>query len=305
MKFISVLLLFFLINSNFIAQRFVERELVINPMFTELQSLPKSSLNWIPSISAWGNFGYYTLQDREHTWNQKLGMLIEIFRLNEKSDLFFVSNIEFIANDRNNIHFNPSAMIWEEGFMYTHRFNQSFLQIGYFHRCKHNVDNLNEGYERSLIFGGLLCKYIFPVIESNSRISSFMALRAEVSTICQDYRIPVEFLDITPSIEELLGITSINFNNRYSLSKNFGIYLNAYGSLNFFGNETSFWNRFNSLKEIQVNGGISCGIAIEGNADFRIGINAEYFSDNMIDPYPKSSVLLSIGVFVLDPKAIL
>ncbi|MEN8194489.1 MAG: hypothetical protein ABFS12_16840 [Bacteroidota bacterium] len=305
MKLSYIFFLYLILNASLSAQRLAEREIIINPLFTELQSQQDESLRWMPSISAWGGFGYYAVGDNQHAWDQKLGVLIEIFRLGENSDLFFVSHIEFIANDNNDIRFNPSALIWEEGFMYTHRFNQSFLQIGYFHRCKHDVDNLSAGYERSMIFGGLLCKYIFPVFELNKRGKSYLALRSEISTICQDYRVPNKYMEYHPSFEQLIGITSLNFNNRYSFSKNFGIYLNTYASLNFFGNETSFWKRFNSLQAIQFNGGISFGFAIEGNAHFRIGLNAEYISDNMIDPIPTSSTLLSIGVFVLDPKAIL
>ena len=305
MKLYYILIFLMILNAALTAQRLVERDIIINPMFTELPPTQNDSLRWIPSISAWGGFGYYALGDREHAWNQKLGVLIEIFRFGEKSDLFLVSHIEFIANNRNNIRFNPRAVIWEEGFMYTCRFNQSFLQIGYFHRCKHDVDNLSEGYERSMIFGGLLCKYIQPVVKASTHKSSYLALRTEISTIRQDLRIPEKYMGATPSFEQLLGIAAINFNNRRSISRYFGIYLNAYASINFFGKNNGFWNRFNSLQTVQFNGGISIGFAIEGNAHFRFGLNAEYLSDNMIDPVPTSSSLLSIGILILDPKAIL
>ena len=46
-------------------------------------------------------------------------------------------------------------------------------------------------------------------------------------------------------------------------------------------------------------------LRLEGNAHFRFGLNAEYLSDNMIDPIPTNSSLLSIGILILDPKAIL
>ena len=305
MKTCCFLTLLVILNTILVAQRLVGREIIINPMFTELPSDQRDSLRWMSSVSAWGGFGYYAMGDREHAWYQKLGVLIELFRNGEESNFFFESNIEFIANDRNDIGFNPSAIIWEEGFMYTLRLNQSFLQIGYFHRCKHNVDNLSEGYERTLVFGGLLFKYILPVTKPSSHQWSYLALRTEIYTIRQDLRVPDKFKELNPNFKQLLGTVALNLNNHKSLSRHFGVYLNAYGSLNFFGINKGFLDRFNSLQTVQFNGGFSTGFAIQGAAHFRIGLNVEYFSDNIIDPFPKSSFLLSLGIMIIDPKAML
>jgi len=305
MKSCCFLTLLVILSTTLVAQRLVGREFIINPMFTELPLAQRDSLRWMSSIAAWGGFGYYAMGDREHAWHQKLGILIELFRLGEQASFSFESHTEFIANDRNNIRFNPRALIWEEGFMYTWRLNQSFLQIGYFHRCKHDVDNLSEGHERTLIFGGLLFKYILPVTKPSTNQRSYLALRTEIYTLRQDLRIPDKFMGLNPNFEQLLGTVAINLNNRKSLSKHFGVYLNAYGSLNFFGINKGFLDRFNSLQTVQFNGGVSTGFAIQGGAHFRIGLNVEYFSDNMIDPFPKSSLLLSLGILIIDPKAML
>ena len=305
MKTCCFLTLLVILSTTLVAQRLVEREIIINPMFTELPSAQRDSLRWMSSVSAWGGFGYYAMGDREHAWYQKLGILIELFRLGEQSSFSLESNIEFIANDRNDIRFNPSALICEEGFMYTWRLNQSFLQIGYFHRCKHDIDNLSEGQERTLIFGGLLFKYILPITKPSTHQRSYLALRTELYTIRQDIRVPDKFMELNPNVKQLLGTVALNINNRKSLSRSFGVYLNAYGSLNFFGINNGFLNRFNSLHTVQFNGGVSTGFAIQGGAHFRIGLNLEYFSDNMIDPFPKSSFLLSLGILIIDPKAML
>lgn len=305
MKTCCFLTLFLILSTTLVAQRLVEREIIINPMFTELPSSQRDSLQWMSSLSAWGGFGYYAVGDREHAWYQKLGVLIELFRHGEESSFFFESNIELIANDRNILGFNPRAIIWEEGFMYTLRLNQSFLQIGYFHRCKHDLDNLREGVERTLIFGGLLFKYILPVIKATAHQKSYLALRTEIYTLRQDFRLPEKYMELNPNLEQLLGTLALNFNSRKSLSKNFGVYLNAYGSLNFFGENNGFLDRFNSLQTVQFNGGVSAGFAIQGGAHFRIGLNLEYFSDTVIEPFPKSSLLLSLGIMIIDPKAML
>jgi hypothetical protein len=305
MKLCCFLTLLVILSTTLVAQRLVEREVIINPMFTELPLAQRDSLRWMSSVSAWGGFGFYAIGDREHEWQQKLGILIELFRLGNHASFSFESHIGLIANDRNDIRFNPSALIWEEGFMYTWRLNQSFLQIGYFHRCKHDVDNLIEGHERTLIFGGLLFKYILPIAKQSTHQETYLALRTELYTIRQDTRIPDKFMELNPNLKQLLGTVALNLNNRKSLSRNFGVYLNAYASLNFFGINNGFLNRFNSLQTVHFNGGVSTGFAIQGGAHFRIGLNVEYFSDNMIDPFPKSSLLLSLGILIIDPKAML
>lgn len=293
------------LNTTLAAQRLVERELIINPMFTDLPVVQRDEMRWMSSVAGWGGFGHYAVGDGEHAWYQKLGLLLELFRFGEQASFSFVSHIEFVANDKNNIRFNPRALIWEEGFLYTHRLSQSFLQIGYFHRCKHDVDNLSEGHERSLIFGGLLFKFILPLTEPATRQWSYLALRSEIYTIRQDSRFPEEFMEFNPNLEQLLGTGAFNLNTRKSLSRRFGVFVNAYGSLNFFGLNRGFVNRFNSLQTVRFNGGISAGFAVQGAAHFRIGLNLEYFSDTAIDPFPKSSSLLSMGILVTDPKAML
>jgi len=300
--FIVVLFIF---NTILFAQRLVEREIIINPLFTELPSIQYDESSWISSVYAWGSFGNYTVGDSEHEWYQKLGMLIELYRLGNNTSLSFESHIEFIANDRNSLGFNPRALIWEEGFLYTKRNSQSFWQIGYFHRCKHDVDNFIDGHERSLIFGGLLFKYILPLTEHNSNQWSYLAIQTEIYTILQDYRLPDKYMEFYPNIEQLLGSATLNFSTNNSISKYLGIYVNAYGSLNFFGSNRGFSSRFRSLHTIQFNGGVSTGFAIQGDAHFRIGLNFEYFSDTTIEPIPVNSSLFSIGIMVVDPKAML
>ncbi|MCH7782246.1 hypothetical protein IID62_04200 [candidate division KSB1 bacterium] len=97
MKTCCFLTLLVILNTILVAQRLVGREIIINPMFTELPSDQRDSLRWMSSVSAWGGFGYYAMGDREHAWYQKLGVLIELFRNGEESNFFFESNIEFIA----------------------------------------------------------------------------------------------------------------------------------------------------------------------------------------------------------------
>ena len=117
----------------------VQRGIIINPLFNESLSISHSKSKTISSVYGWGSFGNYVVDDAEHEWYHKLGMLIELYRIGKKLNLSFESHIEFTANDRNTLGFNPRAIIWEEGLLFTKRYNDSFWQIGYFHRCKHDI----------------------------------------------------------------------------------------------------------------------------------------------------------------------
>ncbi|MDX1699894.1 MAG: hypothetical protein R3250_04705, partial [Melioribacteraceae bacterium] len=220
-------------------------------------------------------------------------------------NISFESHIEFIANDRNTLGFNPRAIIWEEGFLFTNRHDNSFWQVGYFHRCKHDIDNYNERQERSMIYGGLLFKYITPLKKHEFNNWIYLSLRSELYTILQDERSPQKHMEIKPNIEQLIGSLSLNLNSNYGISKDFGFYYNIYGSANFFSQYKSFFNRFKSLHEIQLSGGVSAGLTLQGDAHIRLGLNYEYIPDNLIDIIPTSSSLLSFGIMIVDPQAML
>ncbi len=95
MKTCCFLTLLVILSTTLVAQRLVGREIIINPMFTELPSAQRDSLRWMSSVAAWGGFGHYAMGDREHAWYQKLGVLIELFRLGEQSSFSLDGNAAF------------------------------------------------------------------------------------------------------------------------------------------------------------------------------------------------------------------
>lgn len=77
----------------------------------------------------------------------RLNGVIEIFK--SKRDIILLSlNNELNANSLNDISFNPRQAIWEENLVYLHNLgkfnNKHFIyNINLFHRCKHDIDNLD------------------------------------------------------------------------------------------------------------------------------------------------------------------
>lgn len=297
MKFVVFIVLMFFASAN--CQRISERMSIFNPLFNEDADIPGNELEWMTAISGWGEFGKYSfVTDAGHEWYQKLGMFFEFFRKGDKYSLIALGNIEFIADPNNEINFNPRAAFWEEGLLFTKRIYTDFWQVGYFHRCKHDIDNIETGEERSLIYGSILGKYIAPFTLPFGMLT--VAVRGDLYTIRQDSR--KAFEDVQPNLEYLISSTGINVNFKETLTEMFGVYINTNASIHLYGSEGGFFSRFNKLAKPGYNTGFEAGISITGNLKFKVGMRYEYLSDAGITMIPQGAHLLSIGLSLNPPE---
>ncbi len=295
-------------------QRFPDRWFTINPLMHQLEANENTGWSWMHSNAGWGEFGgYRIIRDHEHAWIQRLGGYIELFRISETTSLAFLGSIEFIANADNDIRFNPRAIFWEEGFLFTQKTGNSFWQIGYMHRCKHDIDNLNLGRERSLIFGSVQGKYIIPFALTNTSTNTkyashgLLALRADLYTIRQDDRNPSVFSSYLPQVKSMLATFGGALHLRTSLPlpvKPLGLYVTTWGALNFYGDKQEIFLKFDTVRSILFQGGIGGGIAVEGRAHLRLGISYEYLSDTGINPFPEHANLITISITMIPPTSI-
>lgn len=289
-----------------IGQRIPDRMYVFNPLFNSADHAPANETKYINSVGGWGEFGAYRIErDAEHNWYIKLGSFIEFFRTGDRKSFAFISNVEFIANPDNDIRFKPRALIWEEGFVYTGKTDSYFWQIGYFHRCKHDLDMYFYRKQRSMIFGSIQSKFIFPLDLWNEKDNAIFGVRTELYTIRQDERFPSQWMSYSYNWNQLIGTAGFNFNFTKEISPEyFNYYFNSYLHVNLFSSNEGYLNRFKDVNRATLNGGITTGIAIRGNAEFRIGLSYEYLSDTSVNPYPESAHLISIGVTVLNHTSI-
>lgn len=288
------------------AQRFPDRWFTINPLMNTLHPTREGEWSWMHSSGGWGEFGAYRLvRDAEHAWIQRLGTFIELFRVGNEASLAFVGDIEFIANPDNDIRFNPRAVFWQEGFLYTQRAGTSYWQVGYFHRCKHDVDNFILRRERSLIYGSLQAKYLLPLTIDDGATSALAVFRADLYTIRQDDRIPSSYSAQTPHVKRMLGTAGAILHLRRPLSvRPLGLYATYWGMVNFYGTKESVLPKFDRIAQSTFQGGAAAGLAIEGNTHFRLGFTYEYLSDTGLNPYPEHAHLLTLGVTVVNPAAL-
>lgn len=283
------------------SQRFPDRWLTLNPL-TSPMSTPGPTVQWMHATGGWGEFGGYRLvRDKDHAWLQRLGGFLELYREGDERSLAFLGHIEFIADADNDIRFNPRAILWEEGFLYTQRWGGSYWQAGYFHRCKHDVDNLVVGKERSLIFGGLLFRYLSPFPFNGETSAGLLTVRADLYTIRQDARIPSTLNAVGLSVKRLMMTLGGSVYARAPLTSILGVYGSGWGGVNVYGRNESIFVRVDAMDRALFAGGVAGGVAITGRSYLRIGFQFEYQPDTGIDPLPVGASLLSIGIQIIDP----
>ncbi len=276
---------------NLTAQRLLERNVQLVPLADTTNYDPETGTSWAHSLSGWAGFGRYVISDNDHAWVQELGLTVELVRFSHKASLAFTTQIEFIADPNNNINFNPRAIFWSEGIFYMRRKGNSYWRAGYYHRCKHDIDNLNLGVERTLIFGSLMAERSHQ-LPSKQFKEAWLGYGADLYTIRQDDRFPQ---DPAPG-----GLNTMNLLSSFSFkshvlkafpSEKAGIYANAFLQANVYSANTGFTNRFSSPDRLNAAFGISAGLALIGNAQIRLGFNYEYLPDSGI-PLAASGVHL-------------
>ncbi len=284
-----VFIILILLPAAISAQRPAERNFLHNPLWNERHHVEEGESRYMNSFGGWGGFGNFGLRrDTHHLWHQDLGAFIELYRHSDRRSLVFTGQIEFIADPHNDINFNPRAIFWEEGFMYTWRGGDYFLQLGFYHRCKHDIDNLDRGEERSLIYSSLWGRWLQPFSLVNSQ-DLILALRYDRYIITWDNRI-------------FENSTQADFDrSRWDeLSSGFSVNLHWQSNPDRMGNgyyiEPRIWlSRLQA--DFRVNHGINAGLNVrtEG-AEFRVGLEYEYLHDSGIPAEPSDVHLISFGI---------
>lgn len=302
LKIIFVLISLFSSTISY-AQRQVERNLILHPLNDTTKTFNGKKVSLAHNFSAFASFGKYIgIKDKDHEWYQQIGSMMELARFRNNSSIVVVSHIQLFADPNNDINLNPRAIFWEEGLFYAWKGKSRFYKAGYYHRCKHDVDNLIIGEERGLIFGSFLFETIFPVATNSGDL--LFSLRNDLYTIRQDYRKPKFLNDKIPDLEKILTTFRGNFHYQTLFTSQLGIYINGYTMLNIYSKNIGLVDRFQKLQKVNMNLGLSSGLVIKGNAQIRLGFNYEYLTDSNIGIPLKPTHLLSFGIMGISPFAI-
>jgi len=270
------------------AQRLVERGMILNPIENPAVEIETGKTRWFSQVGGWGSFGSYGLYgDEDHAWYQHLGAYLEIYRNGNISSLALTGQIEFIADTNNDINFSPRAIFWEEGLLYTRRIGRPFIQLGYYHRCKHDIDNFRFGEERTMVFGSTLARLTLPV-SLFSIDDLWIAIQYDHYTITWEKRTPNTFQNGEYDWEQLTHSFKINTAFKRSLKGNANFYVDSYlmGTL---------------LRDHSwVNGHVRAEIGSSTAAgDIRFGLHVEHLGDSGIPVQPTNATLAGVGLRIM------
>ncbi len=306
------------------AQRIPERFILINPLSAPLSreviaKAADSSCVWMASSGFWSGFERYLASDNAHAWRNPFGGYAEIVRLRsasgKQSSIFAIGTFEHVADPNNDISFNPRAVWWEEGIIYATELDSlrlgttfaapSTLQVGYYHRCRHEIDNLFRNESRIMIYGSLTGKYIVQLPSTSPQESAFIAARTDIYTIRTDYRFPFRHTTTLPSYFDLVGSFGLNAHYRNALPwKQLGWYASARILAAGYAANREFFGRFGAINAGRLDYGATLGLAIEGAVRCQIGLHYEYLADPEVKPFPEPQHLLSIGFTFLSPQGL-
>lgn len=201
-----------------VAQVLADRVVVLDPL--GIRGHDSTGLAWLGAIRLFGEFSRYSNgSGSHHRWNARTGGYGEILRWDSTTSIALTGMMEVIVDPFSSIGFNPRAIFWEEGVLLSHDLTpETGLQLGFTHRCKHDIDNLEEAvldnsYEqRTLIYGGLVGRLLArprPVIDGAIVVEAGGALREDYFLYVTDDRIPSPAPADDPGIRRLLSATSL------------------------------------------------------------------------------------------------
>lgn len=252
---------------------------------------------WLSAYGGWISTGPYLPAHRDHAWHHEIGGVLELVR-GEAWSLLALAQTTLVADPNNSIRFNPRANFWEEGLLFVRRYEGFSLQLGYVHRCKHDIDNLDRGEQRAMISGSVLGRAFVPL--SPGPNGSYVAVQTDLYTTLQDARTPSALEEVDPNWEQLLGGIGLDVHLRRSLPwQGVDAYLAPSGGVLIFGRNDAFIGRFGTLEQIRGNGGASAGLSVRGRAELRMEMAYTYLSDTAIPARPQDAHLFRLAVQIL------
>lgn len=152
---------------------------------------------------------HLTRETADHRWNVALGGALEVIG-GAQWNVQFETVVDLVVDPGNDIGFNPRAFIWHEALVVTRAAGAQQWQLGYVHRCKHDVDNL-ERYEttgiyeqRSIMLGSVMARWRrLPIEVAGWGVRPLV--QADAFILRQDQRFPVATRDLVPKANENLA----------------------------------------------------------------------------------------------------
>jgi hypothetical protein len=137
----AALIILFTVSIGSYGAVFADRNILFDPFETGSDF----DRVYFTQVWGWGEFSRYVTQsDNMHFWDAKIGAYGEFLRIGNLFSIVMGSDLELISSSNSTIFFEPRAFFWQEEFLLFLKLDRYTLGLGYYHRCKHDVDNLNQ-----------------------------------------------------------------------------------------------------------------------------------------------------------------
>jgi hypothetical protein len=204
-----------------------------------VDSVPRTSfvMRTRPFIEA--QRGFRSAGD-EQAWNLKVGTTTDLFHVGPDIAVALDVGFELTANPHNVTRFNPRAIFLEPGLVVAYRLRGFELQGSVFHRCRHDVDNLDPPndvarprdstrFRREIVLAGERAGVLSPVMHVTGRASVRLWASAEVYTVGLEAR---SLTVGTPyNASSTRGAASLGGTGSLDLSPRMAVYARGFGSV--------------------------------------------------------------------------
>jgi hypothetical protein len=282
------------VASGVFAIPFVDRVIIPDPF----DHIIEGDGGFLQRSSGWGEISKYAVSsDDEHAWDAKLGSSVEMFRLRNFLSVDLGSEIELVASPDNDIQFKPRVFYWQESFFVMQRAGILDWGIGYYHRCRHDIDNIaeqeqfGEDLERVCIYDSVTFRAYPATIQWNwsggSAGSARFTLDEHYYVLRQD-TVPSQYSARELSIDGLIDTIAPGLEFEPLRRGPLGWYLDLKEYTDFYY-EGALVTSADVMAET--------GIIFHGiGARFAFFLRYEHFAETLVDPWRQAGSYSSLGL---------
>lgn len=261
----------------------VDRNYLLNPFVYSI----RDGGGFLTQVWGWGEFSRYIARtDLIHFWTSRLGGSAELYRYQNQLSLVIASDIELVSGSNSTIYFEPRAVYWQEYLSMFTALPAGTFSFGFYHRCKHDMDNLNqlirygETNARVAIYDSIILGFSFtPLIY---RWDTPFGLTTQLKPYLRNH-----WYVITSDIAYLQTDDYEYEDLKDTLMIGAQIELLRYGQLMLFFNSLmmlDFYVKHESMK-VPVDWSLEAGVALLGNAArLELIIRYEKFFETGVEP---------------------
>ncbi len=319
-KFFAVFVFFFFSCSCF-GVISIDRNYIFHPLKSSLEIDEFGFLTFTSSSAEFGKYFPEPYTDFNHFWIAKAGVFGEFFRYKNSFSICLFSDIELIASSNSVIFFDPRAFYWQEGILFSYKYENLNFQFSFTHRCKHDIDNADfvslykEVRARVIIWDSLWVRFFTdPLIlidYSKITLKFIPFVRNDFYVLGVDemvwYKVITNGIlvfhnDSKYRVNKIVDSFSLGSIFDLEISKDFGFYLKGYWMFDFMGDDV-IW-KWSKIDEVFKEHYFEISFYVKGE-----GIRIFFFIQNnfsrevAIEPFDQGAVnLFHFGIRAVSEK---